>query len=120
MAAENGKVITFTGAHAYLSNFFRASFQYRSPFTNDLFWFPSVEHAYQAHKATNIDNFKHVQQARTAAQAKQRGREIQKRPDWEEIKAYVMFELVRAKFSVHTDLKYRCNFWGRHASRFLP
>ena len=39
--------------------------------------------------------------------AKKLGRHVQLRPDWEQIKEDIMYEVCRAKFTQHEDLKAR-------------
>lgn len=59
----------------------------------------TVEHYFQAAKAmSNIDAV-WILEAPGPGAAKARGRQIALRPDWEEIKADVMYHAVKAKFS---------------------
>lgn len=75
----------------------------------DGFKFPSVENAYQIAKAGFLNqtgyqfliyDFQHY----TAAEAKNAGQKITLRPDWEQIKAKIMFELVFQKFAFNEKL----------------
>lgn len=59
-----------------------------------------MKHAFQAAKATNQAAHDWVWQAPTAYEAKQRGRSISLRPDWEQIKDEVMLRILRAKFAL--------------------
>ena len=61
---------------------------------------PSVEHQYQARKATTVEDAIFVMAAETPGEAKKRGRRITIRDDWEDIKLDVMYELLVVKFSV--------------------
>lgn len=61
--------------------------------------YPSVEHAYQAAKTTNIPSRKKIQRIKRANRAKWLGKRIGLRPDWEQKKVEVMFDLLRQKFS---------------------
>src|SRR5512146_1316947 len=85
----------FEGAHRFLSNF------YPAPVTFEGLEFPSVEHAYQAAKATSL-----TVRARfstlavpllTAGQAKRAGRKVDLRADWEQVKLDIRRQLLRQK-----------------------
>lgn len=93
------KVGPFTGEWRFLSNFFAAQV------TFDGKNYASVEHAYQA--AKTLDEGKRevftfdFNPRLTAAQAKRMGRKIKPmRPDWEEVKHQVMYELLLQKFAI--------------------
>ena len=60
--------------------------------------FPSVEHAFQAAKSLDPGIRWQFQYCRSAGEAKQRGKMVKLRPDWEEIKIQVMTDLIRNKF----------------------
>ena len=60
--------------------------------------FPSVEHAFQAAKSLDPNVRWQFQYCRSAGEAKQRGKMIKLRPDWEEVKIQVMTDLIRNKF----------------------
>lgn len=60
--------------------------------------FPSVEHAFQAAKSLDPDIRWQFQYCRSAGEAKQRGKMVKLRPDWEEVKIQVMTDLIRSKF----------------------
>ena len=87
-------ITSFTGQYAFLSNFFI------EPDNS------CVEIEYQESK--------HIRNASgeilvkcinmTPAQAKRWGRKIPLRPDWEEVKLDIMFELVYRKFGDHPEL----------------
>jgi len=65
--------------------------------------FTTPEHFYQAMKTKDFDQRHHISLARTAAIAKQRGRSVTLRPDWEEIKQDVMMYALRYKFDYGTS-----------------
>lgn len=99
----------FSGNNVFLSNF------HPSPilvfFTDPImgkFKFPkiaaTVEHAYQAMKADNIDDFLAVLAETSPGRAKRRGRQIAMRADWEDIKLGVMKDMLHQKFR-HPALK---------------
>lgn len=89
-------ISSFSGNFAFLSNFFPVTVSFEDvPF-------PTVENAYQAVKTENILErvfFMNVE----PAYAKRLGRKVILRPDWEQIKEAVMFDLLRQKFE-HADL----------------
>ncbi len=78
----------------FLSNFYPSEFVYRGLLSK------TVEHAYQAEKSCTHDDFIHVMAANTPASAKSRGRDIDMRDDWDEVKDAVMLELLRKKFEI--------------------
>jgi ribA/ribD-fused uncharacterized protein len=86
----------FSGDYDFLSNFYHHTF----------FWYGrlylSVEHSYQAAKATNQGDFLYVASAPWAGDAKKRGRQIKIRPDWEEAKFYLMKDMLFHKFKDRT------------------
>jgi ribA/ribD-fused uncharacterized protein len=59
----------------------------------------TLEHAYQAAKTLDPDQKLWVFSAPTAAEAKQRGRQVTIRADWETVKQGVMLRLLRQKFT---------------------
>jgi ribA/ribD-fused uncharacterized protein len=112
----------FQGDYFFLSNFAPGPVQ-----LNGL-RFPTVEHAYQAAKTLEPEERQKIQQASTPALAKKMGRKVTKRPDWGDLKVDLMRDLVRQKFTGHSELKKRLlatgdaelvegntwhdNFWG--------
>ena len=90
----------FRDQYSFLSNF------YYCPIIIDLGWlecqYPTAEHAFQAAKATNEADHRHVLLSGTPGQAKRRGRRIKKRDNWDEVKDDVMNTVVRAKFANDT------------------
>ncbi len=113
---------TFDDEFFFLSNFYQSKFYY-----DGQMW-KTVEHFYQAHKATNMGDLMTVANAETPSKAKKLGREIKCRDDWEEIKDKIMFTGLQYKFNCHTDLrdklvdtspmiliegnKWHDNYWG--------
>lgn len=116
------RINQFNDKYAFLSNFYASEVLYE-----DLVY-PTVEHAYQAAKTTDIkirENF--AWRILTAKEAKQEGRKLIIRKDWESIKLKVMEELLRKKFLDHMNLRFLLktetawleegnywhdNFWG--------
>ena len=110
----------FREAYGFLSNFYLCDLDYGG---NN---YCCVESAYQAMKETNPaerGNYSHLY----PSEAKKKGKSCNLRPDWEEVKVDVMYDILKAKFS-DEDLKARLlltgnkeliesnrwhdNFWG--------
>lgn len=94
---------SFRGEHRFLSNFWILSSSIRP--TIQTYFGPAphveattVEHLYEAYKATNLKDFLYVINSDTAGVAKRRGREISARPGWDRIKIPVMRYALRLKF----------------------
>jgi ribA/ribD-fused uncharacterized protein len=81
------------------SNFAVCRVQLINPWTDTHTEYLTVEHYFQALKATNAKDHHYVHQAPTAKAAKQRGREIKLRSDWGQVRLLVMLDGLRAKFA---------------------
>ena len=90
---------SFQGRHRFLSNFFLA------PVLYDGIEYPSSEHAYQAAKSVRTSAKEYIAKLATAGAAKSYGKKVGLRPDWEDIKLDVMFQIVSAKFSQNPELR---------------
>lgn len=88
----------FAGEYAFLSNFYACDVTY------DGMGFRSVEHAYQAAKTLDRGDRASIAALVTPGQAKRRGRSVQLRQDWPEVRVSVMAELLGEKFGRHPDL----------------
>lgn len=86
------RIDRFEGPYEFLSNFYpiRISFEGITYIT--------AEHAYQAAKTLDRSTRLVFLTVRTAAQAKNLGRSLQLRPDWDEVKLEVMESILREKF----------------------
>lgn len=89
----------FVGEFAFLSNFHRDSFSDESGRT-----YPTLEHAYQAAKATNQFDRERILMAATPLKAKQLGAAISTAPDWLERRVAVMDHFLRRKFAPGTPM----------------
>lgn len=87
-----GPVNRFVGQYAFLSNFYEASVWV------DKQRYLTVEHAYQAAKTLDEQSKKLIREAKTPAIAKNLGKAVTLRPDWDDVKVEVMTALVRQKF----------------------
>lgn len=86
-------ITDFTGEYFFLSNFSESEVIF------DGEPYPTIEHAFQAAKTLHKEERQSVQNAATPAQAKQLGRAVTLREDWEQVKFDIMLELLRQKFS---------------------
>lgn len=85
---------SFEGEYRFLSNFFPID-----PIPGgDTLYYPTVEHAYQAQKTTDLAVKRHIAGNKNPGYAKRAGQNVDLRPDWEEIKLDVMLRLLREKF----------------------
>jgi len=83
---------SFHSRRRWLSNFYYVTITYKG---ED---YPSVEHAYQAAKATNEVDRRYVQKAAGSAAARRRGREIPCRGDFYTFNEWLMLKLLHLKF----------------------
>lgn len=87
------KIDSFTGKYRWLSNYSG------SPITVDEITYPTVEHAFQAMKTSDVTEKRKIAAVNNPALAKQMGRAVKLREDWEEVKNQVMLDILRLKFS---------------------
>src|SRR5690606_25901652 len=92
-------ILSFREDYRFLSNF------YKSLFRIDGKLYMTVEHWYQANKASDEKTFEEIRLCLTASLAKEHGQNIKLRDDWESIKLDVMWRGVHAKFSQNEILK---------------
>ena len=83
---------SFSGNYRFLSNFYPAEVEHEGV------RYPTTEHAFQAAKALDPSKREEIREADTPRLAKQLGRTVELRADWEEIKLDVMLGVVRRKF----------------------
>jgi len=91
-------ITRFADQHAYLSNF------HPSPVVLDGAPYPTLEHVFQAAKATQEHERQEIRDAPTPAKAKRRGRRLSLADDWEARRVDVMRALLADKFTRHPDL----------------
>lgn len=78
---------------------FSAEYHFLSNFSYEGGVKPTVEHHYQAWKATFPKEASEVMAAHSPGAAKRLGQKLVLRPDWEDIKLQVMLDLLMAKFA---------------------
>ena len=89
---------SFRGKYCFLSNF------YEAPVTYEGITYKNNESAFQSAKLK--DKRKRLSFVNlNPSMAKRKGRHVQLRHDWEQIKFTVMYEIVKAKFTQNEDLK---------------
>jgi ribA/ribD-fused uncharacterized protein len=85
--------VAFSGDRFFLSNF------YSHPFLFNGHTYATAEHAFQAAKCVDESEAVRVRRAPSPASARQIGRRVQPRPDWNEVRVDVMRAVLVAKFS---------------------
>jgi ribA/ribD-fused uncharacterized protein len=85
----------FSGEYKFLSNF------YMHPLEYDGVSYPALENAFQAQKTLDEDERRRFV-SMTPAKAKQRGRMLDLREDWDYLKDELMLELLKIKFQDET------------------
>ncbi|MBR0278952.1 MAG: NADAR family protein [Synergistaceae bacterium] len=90
-------IARFREEYEFLSNF------YEVPVTFEGLTYGSSEAAFQAQKSSDPSEREKFTALRPN-DSKKAGREIQLRPDWEEVKVSVMEGILRAKFTQNPDL----------------
>lgn len=90
----------FDGENSFLSNFYTANTVYGGLI------YDNNEDAFQAAKV--LDDHVRITFTRLEpALAKRKGRQVELRPDWEDVKENIMFEIVRSKFVNNSRLARR-------------
>jgi ribA/ribD-fused uncharacterized protein len=111
-------ITNFRNEYAFLSNFYQAEFT-----TSRGIVCPTVEHAFQACKTDDPAQRLWVLEADSPSQAKQRGRHVNLRPNWDKVKVKWMYQLVYMKFKQNPRLASKLmvtgeafiaehNYWG--------
>lgn len=87
-------ITAFRGDHEFLSNF------YRCPMKVDGLEYATLEHAFQAAKATSDEMRETIRLAGTPGRAKHLGRTVELPADWEQRRIDVMRQLLAIKFAI--------------------
>jgi len=90
---------SFRNEYLFLSNFYRCDIIIFSSYNPLAVPYKTVEHYYQASKATNITDHMKITNLSSAGAAKNFGRKIKLRDDWEDIKIDIMKKALKEKFS---------------------
>lgn len=91
-------ITSFSGPHRFLSNF------YLSPIVYEGAKYATVEHAFQAAKTDSVLLKDLISKSASPGEAKRRGRRVELRADWEDVKVSVVEALLRLKFE-HPELR---------------
>lgn len=98
MSLATEQILGFEGEHRFLSNFYPCRVTYEGqPYL-------SSEAAFQAAKSIDPEvrkGFMYV----TAAESKKMGRQVALRPDWDQVKEQVMYDILMDKFTRHDYLR---------------
>lgn len=92
----------FRGKYHFLSNFYSSPIVIKGVGTVE-----TVEHAFQGFKTVDEEQARKIFQASTAAKAKELGKTVKLRENWQEIKDEIMYSMVKLKFKTHKDLRDR-------------
>jgi ribA/ribD-fused uncharacterized protein len=95
-------VVEFKGEYRFLSNFWPAMVSGPGGRV-----YPTVEHAYQASKSLDPSVWSEVRALPGAGSAKNYGRHIDVRPDWNAVRLGIMESLLRQKFAPGSELAAR-------------
>lgn len=85
-------ITSFSGEYRFLSNFYPSDVEFEGK------TYPTVEHAYQAAKSNDQAVRQWILESSTAGFAKQYGRSISARDDWQDVKLSIMKRLLEKKF----------------------
>ena len=111
-------ILGFRGEYFFLSNFYACSIRMQ-----DGYIYPSAEHAFQAYKTVKPTERTVIRLAKTAKEAKRKGRVVTLRENWANLKVPMMREIVTRKFEQNPELKQKLfdtgyrklveeNYWG--------
>lgn len=102
------QINSFSGDYAFLSNFypsrmyavFMGDHKTKNDKDADYISVPTVEHAYQASKAVNYEDFRKVCSAKSPGESKRAGRSVKQiLQKWDTVKFYAMEYYLTVKFS---------------------
>lgn len=99
---DDTPITAFTGRWRFLSNFYRSEFRAVIDLGDQSLSIrvPTLEHAYQASKATTLAIARRIiDEAGSALEARRMGRRLVLRPDWDQVRVPTMRALVQMKFA---------------------
>ena len=76
--------------------------------------YPTVEHAFQAHKTQARHGMQAIADEPTPRKAKAHGRRVNLRKDWQEVKIHIMIACLREKFKIPHLRKVLLKTGNRH------
>lgn len=83
----------FVGEYKFLSNMYPCIIEVEGQ------KYPSVEHAFQAMKSLDSNDRVAMSVCRSPEEAKQAGKLLNLRSDWEQVKVNLMYEILKKKFT---------------------
>jgi len=92
-------IFGFNNEYRFLSNFYPSTISFCGHS------YPAAEHFYQSCKTLDSSQQELIRDAKNAKEARQIGKKISIRDDWEDIKLIVMSVVVRAKFKQNKSLR---------------
>lgn len=95
---DDDSIYGFFKEHRYLSNFHLCEIEYEGRM------YISTENAFQAAKTLNLEERKHFEKC-PPADSKHLGRQVVLRPNWDDMKDKLMYDLCKQKFTKHEYLK---------------
>jgi ribA/ribD-fused uncharacterized protein len=104
---QPARIDRFMGEYRFLSNFFRSAVRDERGIE-----YPTVEHAYQASKATRESDRERIAAAKHPSKAKRLGHRLSVDPAWHARKDEVMRRLLVQKFAPGTELAARLTATG--------
>jgi len=92
-------IVSFRNEYRFLSNFYKCSINIGK------ILYPSAEHAYVAHKTTDIAMRRALAKINEPHEVKKLGRGIRLDKKWHNEKIFIMHDIVMAKFSQNPQLR---------------
>lgn len=83
----------FSGQYSFLSNMYPCTVEI------ERLKYPSAEHAFQAMKSLNLNDRIAIARCSSPKEAKQAGKRLKLRDDWEQVKTGYMYDILKVKFS---------------------
>ena len=97
------KISKFDGKHRFLSNFWMEPFVVALPEVG-VVEVKSAEHAFQALKARRAQEARRILTKATPGGAKRKGRQVELRPDWMDVRIGAMAHVLAGKFAPGSEL----------------
>ena len=95
----------FRGEYSFLSNMFVCQIKFENKFNDNIRFFESSEHIYQAYKADLLKDFNKIADAKTPYTSKLLGRKCKLDNNFTDFRLQLMKDIIFAKFSQDKWLK---------------
>lgn len=86
-------ITEFKNEYRFLSNFYKSPLVYKGK------EYPTVEHAFQCAKTFDEAEQEKLRSYASPVIVKRAGKKVKLRPDWEDVKIDIMYEILKIKFS---------------------